>query len=638
MGTIEHLQLEVAAARGEAEEARAAASETRENLSALSAELEFAKKQALDATAAASHRIETVELSFVTERQRFEQRLASANEAARQVGLEKGNEMVTLERVRRELEVSVQSVAVLEMRARELGEREDRLRAELTAAVAAAASAKDEADAAFDDAHDARAELEQLRNAADDVGERLDQHARESELEAAALTAERDRLVDALRASTAHLENAERRAADADARASAADGARESVAAGAKRSAKLAERELEAARQALRAANTKRADAVRSAEQARDVAKGLRIELEESRAARDAFCAEAREALAQRDEAERRAIDAVSGKRQVDEMMAAAEEALVRANAAERDAAAEVASLRKESEALARRVERQREQEHTSRRRQEVDEVVERLGLAEREVIAQTSRSALTMEGLERSVAELARGVRNGDARNSAVPASSHTPKQRMLAGAKGDENTDPVVVVDGFPTLTQPATGRYTPWFPEVDAATVSARREETVAKSPTSAGENSPGSVTAAKRNSVIADTALEAGAALAAARSVRDSRERGHSERSVSGSGRQISVVARRDAAVDTRDEFALTANARLERSREEARASLRDLRASQNTQPGDWQVRLDEIEQENERTRLRLDRARQERAAEHTPEEPQPRDVSPPQPWR
>ena len=85
-------------------------------------------------------------------------------------------------------------------------------------------------------------------------------------------------------------------------------------------------------------------------------------------------------------------------------------------------------------------------------------------------------------------------------------------------------------------------------------------------------------------------------------------------------------------------DTLEELELKAKARLERSTDEARASLDALRVAQNREPGDWQVRLEQIEAENERTRQRLDKAREGRSAEQTSEDPKPRDVSPPQPWR
>ena len=635
---LRKLKEEKDAAALDAERAWQKASETHENLRALSSEFDLAKKAAADVAIVTNRETKSRELSISVERERFDARLNAANEAARSLGVEKGELEVEAERLRRELERSFESRSVLEMHVKDAGEQVDRLRAELAVAVAAAADAKDEANAAYEEAATARAELEALRGAADDIGERLDQHARESEAEATALTVERDRLVDALRSSTAHLDAAERRAAEANACAAAADGAREGVAAGAKRAARLAATDVETMRKVAAAAEKKCENAVLLAEEARDVAQGLRIELDEARAARDAFAAEAREALAQRDASERRTIDALSAKRDVDEMMVEAEEALHRANQAERDAALEVASLREESELLARHVDRQRRDEDASRRRREVEVVVERLGVADREVLQQTNRSAATMEGLERSVAELASSVRNGETSRQGQ-GNSQTPQPLTIID-RGDENIDPV---GGLLTLSQPASRRYTPWFPEVDTPAVRKHGATSVVEN-VSAARDSPGSVTAPKRTSIIADAALEADAALAAARSIRDSRERGVP--SASGSGRlgeflRLTSVVQRDAVGDSNDtleELELKAKARLERSTDEARASLDALRVAQNREPGDWQVRLQQIEAENERTRQRLDKAREGRSAEQTSEDPKPRDVSPPQPWR
>ena len=428
------------------------------------------------------------------------------------------------------------------------------------------------------------------------------------------------------------------------------------MAAGAKRAARQAASDLDSARATARAAERKCADAEAAAKEARDVAAGLKIELDEARAARDAFAAEAREAFAQREAAERRSIDAFAARKEVDAMAAEAEEALQRARRAERDAAAEVASLREESEALAQRVERQRRDEDASKRKREVETVVEQLGLAEREVLQQTSRSASTMRGLEQALAELARSVRSGDAPNPKAGPESATKSGLLASGdlASGDENAIPPVGADasddGFFVLSQPPSRRYAPWFPETTAsretAPAASRDEATVS--------NAPVVFTAPRRPSILADAALEADAAAAAARSVRESRL---PKTGKAGAARATHATARggeSDRSFDDAAESAArAAAAELEASARAvarasrgyqggagARASLEKLRASQSGDRPDWEVRLELIEAENERTRLRLERARLGRSAGEAAalEEPKPREASPPQPWR
>ena len=77
-------------------------------------------------------------------------------------------------------------------------------------------------------------------------------------------------------------------------------------------SPEVAASDLDSARATARAAERKCADAEAAAKEARDVAAGLKIELDEARAARDAFAAEAREAFAQREAAERKAAKDVA--------------------------------------------------------------------------------------------------------------------------------------------------------------------------------------------------------------------------------------------------------------------------------------------------------------------------------------
>ena len=336
-------------------------------------------------------------------------------------------------------------------------------------------------------------------------------------------------------------------------------------------------------------------------------------------------------------------------------MAAEAEEALRRARRAERDAAAEVASLREESEALAQRVERQRRDEDATKRKREVETVVEQLGLAEREVLQQTSRSASTMRGLEQALAELARSVRSGDAPNPKAGPKSAT-KSGLLSPsghlASGDENAIPPVSADasddGFFVLSQPPSRRYAPWFPETKAsrAPTASRRETAPAAS---RDEATVSSCEAPHRPSILADAALEADAAAAAARSVRESRL---PKTGKAGAARATYATARggeSDGSFDDAAESAaraataeLEASARaLKRaSRGDPGEALEKLRASQSGDRPDWEVRLELIEAENERTRLRLERARLGRGAGEAAalEEPKPREASPPQPWR
>ena len=340
-------------------------------------------------------------------------------------------------------------------------------------------------------------------------------------------------------------------------------------------------------------------------------------------------------------------------------MAAEAEEALRRARRAERDAAAEVASLREESEALAQRVERQRRDEDAAKRKREVETVVEQLGLAEREVLQQTSRSASTMRGLEQALAELARSVRSGDAPNPKAGSESATKSGLLASGhlASGDENAIPPVNADasddGFFVLSQPPSRRYAPWFPETTAS----RRETAPAASRDEAtASNAPVVFTAPRRPSILADAALEADAAAAAARSVRESRL---PKTGKAGAARATRATARggesdrafddaaESAARESTAELEASARALARASRGDqggagagARASLEKLRASQSGDRPDWEVRLELIEAENERTRLRLERARLGRGAGEAAalEEPKPREASPPQPWR
>jgi hypothetical protein len=651
--------------------ARRRASASEEDARALANELEAAKREASNVARAVAKETSSRELDVMDVRERCEARLAAANEAARALGVEKGEALAETENARGELERCVKSREVLERRLDEAAEQRERLRAELAASVASAAKARKEADEAFEEAAEARAELEALRSAADDVGERLDAHARESETEAVALTAERDRLVEALRASTAHLDAAERRAADADARAAAANGAREGVAAGAKRAARLAASDLETARAAVRAAEKKCENAVHAAEEARDFAAGLKVELDETRAARDAFAAEAREALAQRDAAERRCVDAYSAKEEVDAMAAEAEEALRRARRAERDAAEEIASLRRESEALARRVERQRSDEDAMKRRREIEGIVERLGLAEREVLQRTSRNAVTMQGLERSVEDLARSFRTGESTSddaTRLPLAARAPEGSDARDDARDDRNDARDGNDardedsrngsrygGLLTLSQPITRRREPWFPEVDVSfgfglakpfanfEKSDGHEKPCEKPPAATGARA----TASHRWSLVDDFAVEAGAAAAAARSVRDSRK--ESVRAASRGGVVALFAAKREVAEETEkatrgpetpSAFRDVSKTERDRFAAEARVSLEQLRAANGDRP-DWQIRLELIEAENERTRVRLERARLGRAEEEgagTREDPKPREASPPQPWR
>jgi hypothetical protein len=260
------------------------------------------------------------------------------------------------------------------------------------------------------------------------------------------------------------------------------------------------------------------------------------------------------------------------------------------------------------------------------------------------------------MRGLERALADLARSVRGGDGPKSETAARGES--------GGGDENARPTADAtahdDGLLVLSQPASRRHAPWFPEVNSRTATASLRKTAASSdppaPAAISESAPGAESnAPRRRSILADAALEADAAAAAARSIRESREK---EKAVSGkkeaaarpaSARDGGESDRGDDAADFSNSAASAfALAELDESaRRFARASRADslekLRLSQRQQSGDrpdWEIRLELIEAENERTRLRLERARLGRGAGETAalEEPKPRDASPPQPWR
>ena len=332
-------------------------------------------------------------------------------------------------------------------------------------------------------------------------------------------------------------------------------------------------------------------------------------------------------------------------------MAAEAEEALRRARRAERDAAAEVASLREESEALAQRVERQRRDEDASKRKREVETVVEQLGLAEREVLQQTSRSASTMRGLEQALAELARSVRSGDAPNPKAGPESATKSGLLASGdlASGDENAIPPVGADasddGFFVLSQPPSRRYAPWFPETTAsretAPAASRDEATVSNAPVVLPRlgGPPSSPTRRSRRMPRRRRRARSGSrgsrrASGTARDTRDGARRGERP------SRRRAESAARAAAAARASARAVARASRGDQGGAGARASLEKLRASQSGDRPDWEVRLELIEAENERTRLRLERARLGRSAGEAAalEEPKPREASPPQPWR
>ena len=259
------------------------------------------------------------------------------------------------------------------------------------------------------------------------------------------------------------------------------------------------------------------------------------------------------------------------------------------------------------------------------------------------------------MRGLEQALAELARERRSGDAPNPKAGPESATKSGLLASGdlASGDENAIPPVGADasddGFFVLSQPPSRRYAPWFPETTAsretAPAASRDEATVS--------NAPVVFTAPRRPSILADAALEADAAAAAARSVRESRlpKTGKAGARVTHTRRRAEerATAHSTTPPNRRRERRRRSSKRLrERSRarpagtREARAPAlpEKLRASQSGDRPDWEVRLELIEAENERTRLRLRARALGRSAGEAAalEEPKPREASPPQPWR
>ena len=341
------------AAVSDAETAWARAAEAHEGTRALADELKRAKRAADDARVEGERALRRAERAASAARERDASKLEAANAVARRLGREKGDLEGETARLRAELEAA--------HRARDTSQRH------LDAAAAASLRRRDEAaslakrleDAETDArrhaerADVAETELEDVRKSAEDVSRKLDAHARDGEAEAAASVSERRRLAEALRCASAERDVAENVVADAEARAAAAEGERDGLAA---RVATLVTRMEETTREAnarVAAAEERARVAVAEADEAKRAELGTRAELDAARAARDALAADVR---ASRGDAERHAASTQA----VREMTSAAEAALARAADAERDAAAEVVSLRKEASARSPRGSRRR--------------------------------------------------------------------------------------------------------------------------------------------------------------------------------------------------------------------------------------------------------------------------------------
>ena len=634
------------AAVSDAETAWARAAEAHEGTRALADELKRAKRAADDARVEGERALRRAERAASAARERDASKLEAANAVARRLGREKGDLEGETARLRAELEAA--------HRARDTSQRH------LDAAAAASLRRRDEAaslakrleDAETDArrhaerADVAETELEDVRKSAEDVSRKLDAHARDGEAEAAASVSERRRLAEALRCASAERDVAENVVADAEARAAAAEGERDGLAA---RVATLVTRMEETTREAnarVAAAEERARVAVAEADEAKRAELGTRAELDAARAARDALAADVR---ASRGDAERHAASTQA----VREMTSAAEAALARAADAERDAAAEVVSLRKEASALAARVEAARVEEERRRERRDVDALVADVDAAEKEVLRKAERNAETMETLRASVDALAArlagegGVGEGGVgvavvekteeslERSSFPAAEMFANRATAAGV--DASRIPEVSFRPLALSAGTTSRRHAPWFPEVATRITNG----VSGFEPATAGVRNP------KRSSAVAEAAMEAREAADRARARRDEREREAAGRDGTGF-----VSAAEDAASTfaSRREGA-SASERLLKEGEkekaraearEARASLETARAEAHSRPGDWQVRLEELEASNERTRARVEAAKTRReAAEREREEsraPKPRRSTPPKPWK
>ena len=284
-----------------------------------------------------------------------------------------------------------------------------RLRAELDAASRRASSAAASEASEASRRRDAEAALARLRVGAEEVGSRLEAHARGEADSDARLTRERVRHAEALARAVADRDESRRSLDAAEARLVALSDANATLETKVKTLEADVDALLDASARDRDAAERRVALAVAESESQRAELAGVRTELDASRDAREVLERELRDANAALLAADANRASAATERRRAEALTREAEAALARAADAERDAAREVVALRAEAERLSVSAE-------ARRRERRLDDVVAELEAGDREVRELSHRSVATMEGLLSSVAALEEGVRRAGA------------------------------------------------------------------------------------------------------------------------------------------------------------------------------------------------------------------------------
>ena len=284
-----------------------------------------------------------------------------------------------------------------------------RLRAELDAASRRASSAAASEASEASRRRDAEAALSRLRVGAEEVGSRLEAHARGEADSDARLTRERVRHAEALARAVADRDESRRSLDAAEARLVALSDANATLETKVKTLEADVDALLDASARDRDAAERRVALAVAESESQRAELAGVRTELDAAREAREVLERELRDANAALLAADANRASAATERRRAEALTREAEAALARAADAERDAAREVVALRAEAERLSISAE-------ARRRERRLDDVVAELEAGDREVRELSHRSVATMEGLVSSVAALEEGVRRAGA------------------------------------------------------------------------------------------------------------------------------------------------------------------------------------------------------------------------------
>ena len=256
---------------------------------------------------------------------------------------------------------------------------------------------------------DAEAALSRLRVGAEEVGSRLEAHARGEADSDARLTRERVRHAEALARAVADRDESRRSLDAAEARLVALSDANATLETKVKTLEADVDALLDASARDRDAAERRVALAVAESESQRAELAGVRTELDAARDAREVLERELRDANAALLAADANRASAATERRRAEALTREAEAALARAADAERDAAREVVALRAEAERLSVSAE-------ARRRERRLDDVVAELEAGDREVRELSHRSVATMEGLVSSVAALEEGVRRAGA------------------------------------------------------------------------------------------------------------------------------------------------------------------------------------------------------------------------------